>query len=117
MNGKKTFKTCYDQYEYVMMPFDLTNAPIVFQHLMNDVFREYLDDFLVCYIDNIFIFLENMEDCERHVHLILEKLWEVGLYTKLEKCEFHQSKVELLGYVISRDGIHMDLWKVYTIVD
>jgi hypothetical protein len=95
-----------------MMPFDLTNVPIVFQHLMNDVFREYLDDFLVCYIDDILILLKNMEDHECHVRLILEKLWEVRLYTKLEKCEFHQFKVEFLGYFISGDGICMDLRKV-----
>jgi hypothetical protein len=114
---EKTYKTCYEQYEYVMMPFDLTNALVIFQHLMNDVFREYLNDFVVCYIDNILIFSKNMEDRECHVCLILEKLWEVGLYTKLENCEFHQSKVELLGYFISRDGIHMDLCKVYTIVN
>jgi len=57
------------------MPFGLTNALVVFQHQMNDVFREYLDDFMVCYIDNIFIFSKNMED--HHVHLVLEKLQEV----------------------------------------
>jgi hypothetical protein len=79
---------------------------------MNDVFCEYLDDFVVCYIDDILIFLENMEDHEHHVRFILEKLWEVGFYTKLEKCEFHQFKVEFLGYVTSRDGIRMDLCKV-----
>jgi hypothetical protein len=55
------------------MPFGFTNTPIVFQHLMNDVFDEYLDDFVVCYINDILIFLKNMEDHECHVHLILEK--------------------------------------------
>ncbi len=79
---------------------------------MNDVFCDHLDDFVVCYIDDIFIFLENMEDHEHHVCFILEKLWEVGLHAKLEKCEFHQSKVEFLGYIIFGDGICMDLCKV-----
>jgi hypothetical protein len=111
-NGKKLFRTCYGQYEYVMMPFDFTNMLVVFQHLMNDVFCEYLDDFVVCYNDDILIFVENMEDHEHHVRLILEKLSEVRLYTKLEKCEFHQSKVEFFGYVISGDDICMDLCKV-----
>jgi len=60
---------------------------------------------------------KNMEDQERHVHLILEKLHEVKLYTKLEKCEFHQSKVKFLGYIIFGDGIRMDPCKVQTIVD
>jgi hypothetical protein len=75
---------------------------------MNNVFHEYLDDFMVCYIDDILIFSKNMENDERHVHLVLEKLWEVGFYAKLEKCELHQSEVEFLGYVIFEDGIHMD---------
>jgi hypothetical protein len=53
-----------------------------------------------------------MVDHEHHVHLVLEKLWEVELYAKLEECEFHQFKVELLGYIISVDGICMDPCKV-----
>jgi hypothetical protein len=67
---------------------------------MKDVFHEYLDDFMVCHIDDILIFSKNMEDHECHIHLVLEKFAEVGFYTKLEKCEFHQFEVELLGYVI-----------------
>jgi hypothetical protein len=114
---KTTFKTPYGYFEYVAMPFGLINALFVFQHLMNDVFHEYLDDFMVCYIDDIFIFSMNMEDHECHVHLVLEKLQEVGFYAKLEKCEFHQSKVKFSGYIISRDGTCMDLHKVQTIVD
>jgi hypothetical protein len=84
---------------------------------MNDVFREYLDDFVIYYINDILIFSKNMEDHERCVHLVLEKLWEVRLYAKLEKYEFHQFEVEFLGYVISKDDICMDPHKVQTIVD
>jgi hypothetical protein len=83
---------------------------------MNDVFHEFLDDFMVCYIDDIPIFSKNMEDHERHVCLVLEKLWEVGLYAKLEKCEFHQFEMKFLGYIISRDGIRMDYLKVQIII-
>jgi hypothetical protein len=59
---KMTFKTCYSHFKYVVMPFGLklTNAPIVFQHLRNDVFHEYLDDFVVCYTNDIIIFSKNM---------------------------------------------------------
>ncbi len=84
---------------------------------MNDVFHEYLDDFVIYYIDEIFVFLNNMEDHERHLHLVLEKLWKIGLYAKLEKCEFHQFEVEFLGYIIFRNNICMDPRKVQTIVD
>jgi hypothetical protein len=58
-----------------------------------------------------------MEDHEHHVHLVLEKLWEVGLCAKLEKCEFHQFEVELLGYVIFKYEIRMDPPKFQTIID
>ncbi len=64
---KITFCTHYGHFEYVMMPFGFTNAPIVFQHLMNDDFHEYLDDFVVCYIDDIFICSKNFEEHEQCV--------------------------------------------------
>ncbi len=92
---KMAFRIHY--FEYVVMSFGLTNAPIVFQHMMNDVFYEYLDDFIVCYINNILIFSKNMANHERHVCLVLEKFREVGIYAKLEKCGFHQFEVEFLG--------------------
>jgi hypothetical protein len=87
------------------------------KHVINNVFCEYLGDFMICYIDDIFIFSKNMEDHEHHVHVVLEKFWEVGLYVKLKKCEFHQFKVELLGYVIFKDGICIDPRKVQTIIN
>jgi hypothetical protein len=68
------FRTSYGHFEYVVMPFGLSNVLVGFQHLMNDVFHEYLDDFVIYYIDEIFVFLNNMEDHERHLHLVLEKL-------------------------------------------
>jgi len=106
------FKTHYIHFEYVVMPFDLTNALVVFQHLMKNVFREYLNDFVVYYIDGILIFSKNMENHDHHVCFVLEKFREVGLYAKLEKCEFHQSKMDSLGYIISRIDIRMDSRKI-----
>ncbi len=84
---------------------------------MNDVFYEYLDDFVVCNINGIFIFSKNMIDHECHVCLVLEKILKVSIYAKLEKYGFHQFKVELLGYIIFGHDIHMDFHKVQTIVD
>jgi len=72
------FKTYYDNFEYVVMPFGFINTLILFQHLMNNVFHEYLDNCVVPYIDDIFIFSKNMEDHERHVLLVLEKFWGLG---------------------------------------
>jgi len=71
---KIVFQMCYNHFEYVVMPFGLTNEPVVFQRLMNDIFHEYLDDFVVCYIDDILIFLKNMEDHEKHACFVLEVL-------------------------------------------
>ncbi len=70
---KTLFKISYNPL-YVVMPFGFTNAPTIFQHVMNDVFCEYLDDFMVYYIDNVLNFLENIEDHECHVCMVLEKL-------------------------------------------
>jgi hypothetical protein len=99
------------------MPFGFTNVLVILQHLMNNIFHEYLDDFVVCYIDDIFIFSKNMEDHEHHVCLGLEKFQEVGFYAKLEKCEFHQFEVKFLGYIIHTNGICMDPCKFQAIVD
>ena len=97
------------------MPFVLTNAPAVFQHMMNDIFREYLDQFVVIYLDDILIFSQDYIEHTKHVRLILSKLREHGLYAKPEKCEFDRTSVEFLGYVISSDGLTMDKKKVATV--
>jgi hypothetical protein len=82
---------------------------------MNDFFCEYLDDFIICYIDDTLIFSKNMEDHEHHLHFVSEKFQKVGFCTKLQMSEFHQFEMKLLGYVISWDDIHIDPHKVQTI--
>lgn len=114
---KTAFRTRYGHFEYNVMPFGLTNAPAIFQHLMNDVFREYLDKFVICYLDDILIYSKNVEEHETHVKLVLQKLRDAGLYAKLEKCVFHQPKVEFLGYIISDKGLLMDQKKVQAVTD
>jgi hypothetical protein len=114
---KTAFRTRYGHFEYNVMPFGLTNAPAIFQHLMNDVFREFLDDFVVCYLDDILVFSKNEEEHINHVRLVLEKLRTAGLYAKLEKCVFHQPQVEFLGYIISGEGLSMDPKKIRTVTE
>jgi hypothetical protein len=80
---KTAFRTRYGYFEYNIMPFGLTNAPAIFQHLMNDIFHEFLDDFVVCYLDDILIFSKNCEENEQHVRLVLQKLRDADLYIKL----------------------------------
>jgi hypothetical protein len=102
---KTAFQTWYGHFEYNVMPFGLTNALVIFQHLMNDIFREFLDDFVVCYLDDILILSKNEKDHEKHVQMVLQKLREVGFYANLDKCSFHQPQVELLGYIIFEEGL------------
>jgi hypothetical protein len=73
------------------MPFGLINAPAIFQHLMNDIYHKFLDDFVVCYLDDILIFSKNLKKHEQYVQLVLQKLRNARLYAKLEKRGFHQS--------------------------
>ena len=98
------------------MPFGLTNAPAVFQHMMNDIFLEYLDDFVVIYLDDIMVFSKNEEEHEKHVRLILKKLRERGLYAKLEKCLFHQTEMDFLGFVATTEGLKMNPKKIEAIM-
>ena len=112
---KTTFRTRYGLFEYRVMPFGLTNAPAVFQHMMNDIFREYLDQFMVAYLDDILIYSPDPNTHEQHVRLVLSKLREYGLYAKFEKCAFERPSVEFLGYIVSPNGISMDQKKVVAI--
>jgi hypothetical protein len=84
---------------------------------MNDIFWEFLDNFVVCYLDDILIFSKNEKDHEKHVRMVLQKLRDGGLYVKLEKCVFHQPQVEFLGYIISSEGLSMDPKKIQTIME
>ncbi len=82
---------------------------------MNDIFRDYMDEFVMVYLDDILIFSKDQEIHDKHVWLVLATLREHGLYAKLEKCEFDKSSVAFLDYVIFPDGIFMDKSKVETI--
>jgi hypothetical protein len=106
------FITRYGLYEYTVMSFGLTNAPAYFMYLMNKVFMEYLDEFVVVFIDDILIFSKNEEEHDEHLHLVLQKLRENQLYAKLNKCEFWLKEVSFLGHVISEGGISFDPSKV-----
>ena len=90
------------------MSFGLTNAPAYFISMMNKVFMEFLDQFMVVFIDDILVYSKNEEEHKQHLHLVLEKLRENQLYAKFSKCEFWLKEVEVLGHVISGEGIAID---------
>jgi hypothetical protein len=106
------FITRYGLYEYTVMSFGLTNAPAYFMYLMNKVFMEYLDKFMVVFIDDILIFSRNEEEHDEHLRLVLQKLRNNQVYAKLNKCEFWLKEVSFLGHIISEGGISIDPSKV-----
>src|SRR3954469_25815585 len=99
------FTTRYGLYEYTVMSFGLTNAPATFLRLMNSIFMEYLDKFVVVYLDAILVYSKNEEEHAEHLCIILSKLREHKLYAKYSKCQFWLPEVTYLGHVISKDGI------------
>jgi hypothetical protein len=99
---KTAFIPRYGLYEYTVMSFGLTNAPTYFMYLMNKVFMEYLDKFVVVFIYDILIYSRSEEE---HLRLVLQKLREHRLYAKLSKCEFWMKQVTFLGHIISKGGI------------
>jgi hypothetical protein len=113
---KTAFVSMYGLYEYIVMSFGLTNAPAYFMYLMNKVFMEYLDKFVVVFIDDILVYSGSEEEYEEHLRLALQKLQENRLYAKLSKCEFWMKQVAFLGHVISKGGISMDPSKVQDVL-
>jgi hypothetical protein len=115
--SKTAFRTRYGLYEYTVMSFGLTNMPAYFMYLMNKVFMEHLDKFVVVFIDDILIFSKTEEEHEKHLRLVLEKLRSNKLYTKFSKCGFWLTKVAFLGHVISIGGVSVDVGKVKDVLN
>nr|AAX96626.1 retrotransposon protein, putative, Ty3-gypsy sub-class [Oryza sativa Japonica Group]ABA92968.1 retrotransposon protein, putative, Ty3-gypsy subclass [Oryza sativa Japonica Group] len=114
---KTAFTTQYGLFECTVMSFGLTNAPAFFMNLMNKVFMEYLNKFVVVFIDDILIYSKTKEEHEEHLRLALEKLREHQLYAKLSKCEFWLPEVKFLGHVISVGGVAMDPSNVESVLN
>ena len=115
--SKTAFRTRYGHFEFVVLPFGLTNAPATFMQLIQDVFRKYLDDFVIIVLDDILVYSRNEKDHHEHVRKVLQLLRQHKLYAKETKCELFQPSVNFLGYVVSADGITMDTNKVKAIND
>jgi hypothetical protein len=107
----------YGLYEYTLISFGLTNAPAYFMCLMNKVFMEYLDKFIVVFIDDILIFSKTGEEHEAHLRLVMEKLRAHQLYAKFSKCEFWLTEVAFLGHGISAGGVSVDPSKVKDVLN
>ncbi|MBW0501635.1 hypothetical protein O181_041350 [Austropuccinia psidii MF-1] len=98
------------------MKFGLTTAPASFKNLVNGIFADFLDIFVVVYIDDIMVFSNSEEDHFKHVASILQRMRDNNIFCKDSKCVFHASSGEYLGYVISNDGLKIYYSKVQKIL-
>ncbi|CAA0819586.1 Unknown protein, partial [Striga hermonthica] len=106
--AKTAFRSRYGHYEFVFMPFGLSNAPAVFIKLMNRIFHLYLDHFVIVFIDDILIYSKIQKEHEVHLRFVLETLRQEKLYAKFSKCEFWLQRVAFLGHVITQARIEVD---------
>jgi len=105
---KTAFWTRYRHYKYTVMLFELKNTPATFQRLINNTLREYLDDFVITYLDDILIYSDDLEMHCSHVHKVLRKLSERVLYVKKSKSKFEAKEIKFLDYVIQPEQIKKD---------
>jgi hypothetical protein len=103
--NKTTFRMRYGDYEFTAVPFGLSNAPTIFMCLINGIFNEYLDKFVIVFLDDIHIYSKSKEEHEKHLRMVLQVLRKHQLYSKLRKCSFYQRKIYYLGHIISEEGI------------
>jgi hypothetical protein len=114
---KTTFSTRYGHFEFIVMSFGLTNAPTSFMEAMNKMLHEFLDDFVVVFLDDILIYSKTEEEHEQHLRLILDALRKNQFYGKLKKCAFWLSEVAFLGHAINQQGIAVDPKNVAVVVE
>ncbi|GBG86946.1 hypothetical protein CBR_g44399 [Chara braunii] len=114
---KTAFQTRYGLYEFVVMPFGLCNAPGTIQHDMNRIFHDYLDKFVVVYLDDILIFSKTVEEHVAHLDKVLSLLRQHKVNMNGEKCEFGRTRILYLGHEISAEGLKPDDAKVASIRD
>ena len=114
---KTGFNTPSGHYEYLVMPFGLTNAPAVVQAMINDVLRDFLDQFVYVYLDDILIYSPDLESHRHHVNQVLQRLLDNQLYVKAEKSEFHVSTVTFLGFIVSPGKVEMDPAKISAVAE
>ncbi|WVZ93534.1 hypothetical protein U9M48_039505 [Paspalum notatum var. saurae] len=115
--AKTAFSTRYGLYEYLVMSFGLTNAPAFFMYLMNSVFMNELDKFVVVFINDILVYSKNEKEHEEHLRIVLSRLREHKLYAKFSQCAFWLKEVAFLGHILSAKGVAVDPSKVEDVLN
>ena len=114
---KTAFRMQRGQFEFLVMPFGVVNAPATFQRMMNSLFKEELDAFVLVYLHDILVFLQTLEDHIRHIRIALQKMRDAKFFARLHKCSFFQEEVEYLGFDVLRDGVQPSPETVRTVVE
>lgn len=114
--SKTAFRTHDGHYEFLVMPFGLSNAPATFQSLMNHIFRLYLRKFVLVFFDDILIYSRNIDEHLKHLELVFALLRKHKLFVKESKCTFAQKSVGYLGHLISSDGVSVEPEKIQCIL-
>ena len=114
---KTAFSTHIGQYEWLVLPMGLANAPATFQRVMNQLLRPYIGKFVLVYLDDLIVWSRSPEEHKTHLRLVLDKLKSADLRLKLSKCRFNQAELNYLGFVVGRDGIKPDPKKVAAVQD
>jgi hypothetical protein len=104
---KTAFKTTFGLHEWLVMSFDLTNAPSTFMRLKNEVHRPFIGKFVVVYFDDILIYSKSLNEHIEHLRAVFCALSEAHLVANLEKCTFCTNRVPFLGYVVTPQGIEV----------
>jgi Reverse transcriptase (RNA-dependent DNA polymerase) len=114
---KPCIRMRYGSFDFLVMPFGLKTALSTFQAVMNDIFREHLDDFVIVYTDDFFKVSRTADGHLKHVGFILARLRQQNLFAKLSKCEFNHSSLPFLGHVVGKGGVKMQQSKVQALAE
>ena len=114
---KDAFKCHYGHFEFLAMPFGLTQAPATFQSWMRNIFHKKILKFVLVFFDDILIYIKTWKEHLHHLEVVLKILHDQSLFAKLSKCEFGMTELLYLGHTIGQDGVKVDLEKIKSIIE
>ncbi|CAM8965685.1 unnamed protein product [Rhodiola kirilowii] len=115
--AKTAFRTHEGQYEFLVMPFRLKNAPATFPALTNQVLKPFLRKFVLVFFDDILVYSKSLEEHGRHLEQVLEELRKNQVVINAKKSDFGRQQVEYLGHVVSKEGVSADKLKIQAMLE